>query len=188
MSLYVTICQVLLSSPSARRTASPLAQAQTASYKAGRAMSINTRQTQLFACACVDESISMAFLVLLERLTPVERAVFLLREVFDYPYGEIAEIVGKEDAACRQVFSRAKKALAAEQRPRFTASGEQHRLIVQRFMQAVGAGNMEALIRLLADDATLWADGGGKARGAATRPLHGAGAVARFAVGSLRFL
>ena len=136
----------------------------------------------------VDESISMAFLVLLERLTPVERAVFLLREVFDYPYGEIAEIVGKEEAACRQIFSRAKKALAAEQRPRFTPSGEQHRLIVQRFMQAVGAGNMEALIRLLADDATLWADGGGKARGAATRPLRGAGAVARFAVGSLRFL
>jgi RNA polymerase sigma-70 factor (ECF subfamily) len=82
----------------------------------------------------VEESISMAFLVLLERLTPVERAVFLLREVCDYAYGEIAEIVGKEEAACRQIFSRAKKALAAEQHRRFTPSGEQHRLIVRRFM------------------------------------------------------
>jgi RNA polymerase sigma-70 factor, ECF subfamily len=133
------------------------------------------------------ESISMAFLVLLERLTPDERAVFLLREVFDYPYTEIAQILGKHEAACRQVFSRAKKLLVAE-RPRFVASAKQHHAILQGFLQAVGTGDLESLIALLSDDATLYADGGGKVRGAATRPLHGAQAVARFVLGSLRFL
>jgi RNA polymerase sigma-70 factor (ECF subfamily) len=72
------------------------------------------------------ESISLAFLVLLEQLTPVERAVFLLREVFDYAYAEIAAIIKKDEVACRQIFSPARKHIAA-QRPRFTATADQHR-------------------------------------------------------------
>jgi RNA polymerase sigma-70 factor (ECF subfamily) len=134
----------------------------------------------------IHESISMAFLVLLESLTPVERAVFLLREVFDYEYAEIAEIVGKEEAACRQLFSRAKKHIA-EHRPRFKPSPDEHRQMLERFVQATGEGNLEGLVQMLADDVTLWTDGGGKARGAATRPLYGREAVAQFIMASVRF-
>jgi RNA polymerase sigma-70 factor (ECF subfamily) len=133
------------------------------------------------------ESISMAFLVLLENLTPLERAVFLLREVFDYEYAEIAEIVGKEEAACRQLFSRAKKHLA-EHRPRFKASPEAHQQMIARFMQAVSSGELEGLMNLLAEDVTLWADGGGKARGAATRPLHGREPVATLLLATTRLV
>jgi RNA polymerase sigma-70 factor (ECF subfamily) len=131
------------------------------------------------------ESISMAFLVLLERLTPVERAVFLLREVFDYAYPEIAAIVDKEEASCRQILSRAKKRLAAE-RPRFTPSTEQHQHLLRQFLEAVEEGNLVGLTRLLASDVMMWTDGGGKALGAATRSLHGQETVARFILGSLR--
>ena len=133
------------------------------------------------------ESISMAFLVLLERLTPVERAVFLLREVFDYPYAEIAAIVDKEEATCRQILSRAKKFIAAEH-PRFTPSTPQHRQLLRQFMDAVEEGDLDGLTQLLASDVTMWADGGGKVRGAATRPLHGPQAVARFTIASLRYI
>jgi len=134
------------------------------------------------------ESISMAFLVLLESLTPLERAVFLLREVFDYEYGEIAEILGKEEAACRQLFSRAKKHVA-EHRPRFKASPEAHRQMIARFIEAASAGEMDGLMSLLAEDVTLWTDGGGKAaRGAATRPLHGRETVATFLLATRRWV
>ncbi len=133
------------------------------------------------------DSLSMAFLVLLEELTPLERAVFLLREVFDYEYAEIAEIVGKEETACRQLFSRAKKHIAAH-RPRFKPNREEHRRLLDRFMQAVRAGEMDGLMQLLADDVTLWADGGGKARGAAIHPLHGREVVARFVLASTRLV
>jgi RNA polymerase sigma-70 factor (ECF subfamily) len=134
------------------------------------------------------ESISMAFLVLLENLTPLERAVFLLREVFDYEYAEIAEIVGKEEAACRQLFSRARKHIA-EHRPRFKASPEAHRQMIARFVEAANSGEMDGLLNLLADDVTLWTDGGGKARiGAATRPVHGRETVVTFLMASRRFV
>ncbi|MFL5733415.1 MAG: RNA polymerase sigma-70 factor [Chloroflexia bacterium] len=133
----------------------------------------------------LDESISMAFMVLLEELTPYERAVFLLREVFEYEYAEIAEIVGKEESACRQLFSRARKHIR-ERRPRFKPDREAHHRLLERFMQAVGLGEMDGLIRLLGEDVTMWADGGGKARGAATRPLHGPQAVAKFVLASTR--
>jgi RNA polymerase sigma-70 factor (ECF subfamily) len=133
------------------------------------------------------ESLSMAFLVLLEQLTPAERAVFLLREVFDYEYHEIAAIVGKEEPACRQLFSRAKKHIA-EQRPRFQPTPDAHRQILERFLQAAGEGELDGLLRLLSDDVVLWTDGGGKARGAVTRPLHGRDAVAQFVLGSTRFV
>jgi RNA polymerase sigma-70 factor (ECF subfamily) len=133
------------------------------------------------------ESVSLAFLVLLEELQPVERAVFLLRGVFDYEYAEIAEFLGKSEVACRQAFSRAKKHLA-EGRPRFTPSPETQREMLTSFLQAVQGGDMDGLMTMLADDVTLWADGGGKVRGAATRPIVGRDAVARFSMGTTRFL
>lgn len=131
------------------------------------------------------ESLALAFLVLLEQLTPVERAVFLLREVFDYEYAEIAAIVGKAEGACRQVFSRAKSHIAAA-RPRFTPSPETHRQMFEQFLRAVEQGELDGLMQLLSEDVELWVDGGGKARGAATRPLHGRAAVAEFVLASGR--
>jgi len=130
------------------------------------------------------ESLSMAFLVLLERLSPIERAVFLLREVFDFEYSEIARVVDKTEANCRQIFARARKQVGAS-RQRFDASNEQTRRLVQGFTEAAQAGNMDGLLTLLAEDITLWADGGGKAPGAALKPIHGAAAVARFVIGVL---
>ncbi len=133
------------------------------------------------------ESLSLAFLTLLEALTPLERAVFLLREVFDYEYAEIADIVGKEEAACRQMLSRARKHIS-EHRPRFKPTPEAHDRILNQFIQTVSTGDMDRLLQLLSEDVTLWADGGGKARGAALYPLRGREAVALFVMASTRFL
>ncbi len=132
------------------------------------------------------ESISMAFLVLLEELTPPERAVLLLRDVFDYGYPEIAGFIGKAEPACRQLYSRARKHLA-EHRSRFVTSPEKHRQMLDRFMQVVEQGKIEDLTSLLAEDAVLWADGGGVS-GAATRPIHGGESAARFILGTLRYM
>lgn len=123
------------------------------------------------------ESISMAFLMLLENLTPIERAVFLLREVFDYGYDEISQIVGKEEAACRQLFHRAKQHLAAN-RPRFKTSKEEHERILLKFMQAVGSGDLDELMDVLAENVTLWSDGGGVVQ-AARLPIYNRDKVAR---------
>jgi RNA polymerase sigma-70 factor, ECF subfamily len=125
------------------------------------------------------ESLSVAFLVLLEQLQPVERAVFLLREVFEYDYPDIAMFLGKSEATCRQSFSRAKKHLA-ENRPRFPTSPEVHQQLLTGFLQVVQAGDMDALMDLLTDDVTLWADSGGKIKGATLVPIAGREAVARF--------
>ena len=133
------------------------------------------------------ESVSLAFLSLMEQLQPVERAVFLLRDVFDYEYGEIAGFLGKSETACRQAFSRAKKHLA-DHRPRFAPSPEAHRQMLTSFLQAVQGGDMNGLMAMLADDVTLYTDGGGKARGAATRPVIGRDAVARFSMGGSRLV
>lgn len=133
------------------------------------------------------ESVSLAFLVLLEQLQPVERAVFLLREVFDYEYDEIAAFLGKNEAACRQSFSRAKKHLA-DHHPRFPAPRALHTQMLTSFIQAVQLGDMDSLMHMLADDVVLWADGGGKVKGAATRPIVGRLYVARFSMGTTRFL
>jgi RNA polymerase sigma-70 factor, ECF subfamily len=130
-----------------------------------------------------EESISLAFLVLLEQLQPIERAVFLLREVFEYDYAEIATFLGKSEDACRQSFSRAKKHLA-DHRPRFQASADTQRQLLTGFMQAVRAGEMTALMNLLAEDVIFWGDGGGKVKGAATHPIAGRLAVARFLLGT----
>jgi RNA polymerase sigma-70 factor (ECF subfamily) len=132
------------------------------------------------------ESLSLAFLTLLEELNPVERAVFLLREIFDYDYRQIAEITGKEEATCRQLLSRAKKHIA-ERRPRFKPAPEAHRQLLNQFIQVIVDGEMDGLLRMLNEDVVLWADGGGKARIAITRPLYGRATVARFLIGSSRF-
>ncbi|MBX3063276.1 MAG: RNA polymerase sigma-70 factor [Anaerolineae bacterium] len=140
---------------------------------------IPTRQAELH------ESLSLAFLTLLEHLTPLERAVFLLREVFDYEYSEIAAALEKEEAACRQMFSRAKKHIA-ENRPRFKPTPEAHRQLLDQFVEAVGSGELDGLMKFLAEDVTLWADGGGKVRGALLHPLHGREVVAKFVLASQR--
>ncbi|MEP7288845.1 MAG: RNA polymerase sigma-70 factor [Chloroflexota bacterium] len=132
------------------------------------------------------ETISMAFLVLLENLSPIERAIFLLRDVFDYSYAEIAVIVGKSEANCRRYYHRAKQYLT-ERRPRFEpSSAEQHKLI-EGFIQAITLGDVEGLTELLAEDVVMYGDGGGKA--AATRhPLMGREAVIRLMFGSYRLI
>lgn len=124
-----------------------------------------------------EESISLAFLVLLERLTPEERAVLVLREAFDYPFAEIAGILGKSEANCRQILSRARRHVD-EGRPRFEVDVEKRHALAQRFLNAAREGSMDALVELLAPDVVLVGDGGGKAR-AIPRPMVGAEAVAR---------
>ncbi|MGZ3618477.1 MAG: RNA polymerase sigma factor SigJ, partial [Ktedonobacteraceae bacterium] len=126
-----------------------------------------------------EETISLAFLLLMEQLQPIERAVFLLREVFEYDYSEIATFLGKSEAACRQSFSRAKKHLA-DHRPRFHVPVDTQKQLLTGFLQALQAGEMSSLMNLLAEDVTFWGDGGGKVKGAATRPISGRVAVARF--------
>ena len=133
-----------------------------------------------------EESISLAFLVLLEQLQPIERAVFLLREVFEYEYAEIAIMLGKSEAACRRSFSRAKQHLR-EHRPRFPASPQTHRQLLSGYFQAVQGGEMTTLTNLLSEGVTLWADAGGKIKQAALRPIRGRDAVARFSLGTKRF-
>jgi RNA polymerase sigma-70 factor (ECF subfamily) len=133
-----------------------------------------------------EESISLAFLLLLEQLQPFERAVFLLREVFGYDFAEIATMLDKSEAACRRSFSRAKKHLS-EHRPRFPASRETHQQLLSGYFRAVETGETAALMNLLSEDVTLWADGGGKVKQAALRPIRGRDAVARFSLGTKRF-
>jgi RNA polymerase sigma factor (sigma-70 family) len=132
----------------------------------------------------LDETLSMAFLVLLERLGPVERAVFVLREAFGYGYDEIAEILGRSEDSCRQLFSRARRRIA-DGRPRFEASRAQREELATRFLDAAERGELGELVALLAADATFVGDGGGKAT-AVARPLHGAERVARFVAGLVR--
>ena len=134
-----------------------------------------------------EESISLAFLMLLEQLQPFERAVFLLHEVFAYDFAEIATMLGKTEAACRRSFSRAKKHLS-EHRPRFPPSSQIHRRMLTGFFQAAQGGDMTPLMDLLSEQVTLWADGGGKIKTAALRPIVGRDAVARFSLGAVRFL
>jgi RNA polymerase sigma-70 factor (ECF subfamily) len=132
----------------------------------------------------LDDSVSTAMLVLMETLTPHERAVFILREAFGYDYMDIATIVEQSETACRQHFSRARKHLEAG-RPRFRASAERRDELAAAFLAVVQGGRAEDLERLLADDVVFWADGGGKAP-ATPHPLHGAVAVARFLAGLVR--
>jgi RNA polymerase sigma-70 factor (ECF subfamily) len=130
------------------------------------------------------DSISIAFLVLLESLSPAERAVFLLHEVFDYKHREIADILDKSEAACRQLFRRARQHIAAH-RPRFQATPEQHERLLHGFIEAADLGEIDAFLQLLAEDVTFVPDGGGE-RGAAIRVLRGREAVAKFILGIYR--
>jgi RNA polymerase sigma-70 factor (TIGR02957 family) len=125
------------------------------------------------------DSLSLAFLVLLESLGPVERAVFLLREVFDYGYDEIAAVVGKSPDNCRQIAVRARRQVEAR-KPRFEASRRKREELSRRFFEAVEADDAQGLVRLLADDVVLHADGGGKSQAPTVRrPLYGRERVAR---------
>jgi RNA polymerase sigma-70 factor (TIGR02957 family) len=123
------------------------------------------------------DSLSMSFLVLLETLSPVERAVFLLREVFEYGYDEIAEIVGKSEANCRQILVRARKRID-EGKPRFEADRGQQEELARRFLDAFEEGDVDGFVELLAADAVFVGDGGGKGRGI-SRPVYGQRAVTR---------
>jgi len=125
-----------------------------------------------------DDSLSMAFLLVLERLNPIERAVFLLREVFDYEYGEIARIVEQSVASCRQILHRAKEHVKTS-RPRFAISPAHRDDLLLRFRDAATHGDIDRLVALLCEDVVLYADSGGKVP-AVLLPIHGAANVARF--------
>jgi RNA polymerase sigma-70 factor (ECF subfamily) len=123
------------------------------------------------------DALSMAFLVLLERLNPVERAVLLLRDVFEFPFPEIADIVGKSEDNCRQIAVRARRHVQAS-KPRFEASPRRREELARRFFEAVGAGDTDRLVDLLAADVVAYSDGGGKAS-ALQHPLYGREGVTR---------
>lgn len=127
------------------------------------------------------ESVTLAFLVLLERLSPEERAVFLLKEVFEYDHSEVADMLGMSPENSRQLLHRAKARLA-EGRPRLSGTAESRRTVAERFTRAFAQGDATALAALLARDVGMWSDGGGKAS-AARRPLLGRDEVLNFLVG-----
>ena len=125
------------------------------------------------------ESIQFGFLVLLERLDPKERAVFLLHQVFDYSHAEIGEILDMSEAASRQALHRAKQHVAAN-RPRFEVSRETHQRLLSAFLAAVSRGDVDAISSVIAEDVVLYGDHGEKVRGAILRPILGRERVARF--------
>ena len=133
------------------------------------------------------ESISIAFLIMLEKLSPAERAAFLLREVFGYEYAELADILQRSQAAARQLVSRAGRKLERAGRDRSPIAGPRERpsRLTEQFLAAAGGGDMDRLLSLLAPDVTVCSDGGGKAA-AARRPIHGAKNVAAFFLGLAR--
>ncbi|WP_427890349.1 RNA polymerase sigma-70 factor [Kribbella sp. GL6] len=124
------------------------------------------------------DSVSMAMLVVLETLSPLERATFVLREVFDLPYDEIADTLGRSESAVRQLAHRARAHVHARQ-PRHRVDKARHDELTMRFMQAAGSGDFDEVVALLAPDAVLISDGGGKKR-AALRPIEGAEKIARW--------
>ena len=130
------------------------------------------------------DSLSMAFLVMLESLAPAERAVFLLREVFGYDYAEVARIVGKSEQNCRQIYARARQHIG-DRRPRFESSRAQGEELARRFFAATAGEDMSSLLEMLAPDVVFYGDGGGKAQ-AVRDPLHGQVRVARFLTGLFR--
>jgi RNA polymerase sigma-70 factor (ECF subfamily) len=133
------------------------------------------------ASAELASNLSIAFLAVLERLAPEERAAFLLHEVFDSDYTEIAQILGKSEQACRQIVSRARRRVRKD-KPRVHVSEEARRNLLQRFVGAVISEDRDALMGLLAEDATWISDGGGKAQ-AARKVIRGRDLVTRFALG-----
>lgn len=132
----------------------------------------------------IADEVSMAMLVVLESLSPLERAAFVMREVFDLPFDEIAATLDRSEAAVRQLTHRARSHVHARQ-PRQTVDKARHAEITQRFLAAAGDGDLDGLIELLAPDVVLISDGGGKKR-AALRPLYGPETVARWMLGVMR--
>jgi len=130
------------------------------------------------------ESVTLAFLVLLETLSPEERAVFLLKEIFEYAHSEIAEMLGTTIDNSRQLLHRAKARLA-EARPRLSGTAQSRRAVAERFARAFASGDASALTALLAGDVDMWSDGGGKVS-AARRPLVGRDEVLNFLIGVQR--
>jgi RNA polymerase sigma-70 factor (ECF subfamily) len=130
------------------------------------------------------DDVSVAFLALLERLTPEARAAFLLREVFDADYDEVAQAIGKTEAACRQLVSRAKTQLR-DDRPRYVVPRETHLRLLGTFAQALQRGDFHAINALLAEDATLIGDGGGKVQ-SFPKPMAGGRRIAQLFYASSR--
>ncbi|MEM7334603.1 MAG: RNA polymerase sigma-70 factor [Chloroflexota bacterium] len=130
------------------------------------------------------DNVSYAFLQLLERMTPTERAVYLLRHVFEYEYKEISLIVEKSEAACRQIFRRARQHLTADQ-PRFDMNWEAQQLLLGQFWQACLENDVQSLQSILAEDVIFYSDGGGKAK-AARRPVQSKSKVLSFLLGLIR--
>jgi RNA polymerase sigma-70 factor, ECF subfamily len=126
------------------------------------------------------EDVSFALLVVLERLSPLERVVFVLRNAFDFSFEEIAPVVERDVVTCRKIFSRA-RARVAQERPRFTVDRERHRALMLGFLQAARGQDMAALVSLLDDNVVLHGDGGGKAL-ALKQAVVGSSAVARFII------
>jgi RNA polymerase sigma-70 factor, ECF subfamily len=133
------------------------------------------------ATAPFADDLSFALLLTLERLSPLERAAFLLHDVFDMDYSAIAETLGRSEAACRQLAARARDHVR-EERPRFTATDETRTKLADAFQSAMVSGDLESFARMLADDAVFYSDGGGK-RAAALNPLYGKDKILRFFAG-----
>ena len=136
------------------------------------------------------DQVSMAFLVVLQRLTPAERAVLLLRDIFEFDYQEIAALIGKSEPACRKLLERARENVATERRL-FSASREVHQRLLAAFTQAATAGDLDALVGMLAEDAVMITDGGPEGRRVGgirnlQAPLQGAAKIARFVVATTR--
>jgi RNA polymerase sigma-70 factor (ECF subfamily) len=133
-----------------------------------------------------DEDVSFALLAVLERLSPLERVVFVLRSAFDLTFEEIVPVVRRDAVTCRKIFSRA-RARMLEERPRFSVDRERHRMLLRSFTEAARGGDTAKLVSLLDDDAVLHADGGGKAL-ATKKPVVGSIAVAHFIIAVTRTL
>jgi len=142
---------------------------------------LTSTEPQGVALAEQNDSLTISFLVLLERLSPLERAVFLLREVFGYGYDEIGEIVDKSEPNCRQIIVRARRHVE-QAKPRFETPSARQEQLASSFLAAVQEGEVERLIHNLAEDVVFYGDGGGKGRGL-PKPVFGAGNVARLLVG-----
>ncbi|HEY2594440.1 MAG TPA: RNA polymerase sigma-70 factor [Chloroflexota bacterium] len=145
---------------------------------------VTTGRADLTDGLMLRESLSFAFLLMLEKLSPVERAVFVLREVFDYDYAEIAAIVARSEANCRQAFHRARQRLAAEE-SRFEPTREHMEELTEQFLRAASSGDVQGLVTLLAEDVVSIGDSGGKGL-AGLRPVHSRDRVLRGLLGNLQ--
>jgi RNA polymerase sigma-70 factor, ECF subfamily len=132
------------------------------------------------------EDVSFALLVVLERLSPLERVVFVLRNAFDFPFEDIAPMVDRDVVTCRKIFSRARTRVL-EERPRFSVDRERHRALMRSFVEAARGADMAQLVSLLDDQVELHGDGGGKAP-ATKKPISGSAAVAQFVIALTRTL